>query len=248
VRATALAWLGGAAGLLVASALPIQVRGAELALTLALWAPALAWLGAWSAHRGAPWVALGACALATLLQLGVCLLPGYFARSGALVANRISYELLVPAAAALATAWLLRRAPTKEAHGLAARIRTMLPGLCVIALLFAWINVLILNHFGDSPRLDFFDQRLPQRDLTASVAWGGYALLLLLLGSARAAPALRWASLGLLLLAIAKVFLLDLGHLEGLYRVGSLAGLAVSLFAVSLFYQRFVFRRAPAAT
>jgi uncharacterized membrane protein len=39
------------------------------------------------------------------------------------------------------------------------------------------------------------------------------------------------------------VFLLDLHDLRGLYRVGSFLGLAMSLLAVSLLYQRFVFRR-----
>ena len=53
---------------------------------------------------------------------------------------------------------------------------------------------------------------------------------------------LGWASLALLLGTIAKVFLHDLGELEDLYRVASLVGLAVSLFVVSLAYQRFVFR------
>ena len=55
-------------------------------------------------------------------------------------------------------------------------------------------------------------------------------------------PDLRTAAY---ILAIGKVFLRDLGHLEGLYRVGSLTGLAVSLLVVSLFYQRFVFRGRP---
>ena len=39
-----------------------------------------------------------------------------------------------------------------------------------------------------------------------------------------------------------KVFLYDLAGLEDLYRVASLAGLALSLLLVSLAYQRFVFR------
>ena len=47
----------------------------------------------------------------------------------------------------------------------------------------------------------------------------------------------------LFLATIAKTFLFDLGHLTGLYRVGSLFGLALTLLAVSLLYQRFVFRR-----
>ena len=51
----------------------------------------------------------------------------------------------------------------------------------------------------------------------------------------------------LFLATIAKVFLFDLGHLAGLQRAASMLGLALSLIVVSLVYQRFVFRRAPAA-
>ena len=86
-------------------------------------------------------------------------------------------------------------------------------------------------------------QRKGEIDLVTSLAWGVYALVLLLLGTHRRVPALRQASLAILVLAVGKVFLHDLAHLEGLWRVASLAGLALSLLAVSLLYQRFVFRR-----
>ena len=51
-------------------------------------------------------------------------------------------------------------------------------------------------------------------------------------------------SLALMMVAVAKVFLHDLGELDDLYRVGSLLGLAVSLITISLLYQRFVVREA----
>jgi uncharacterized membrane protein len=89
-------------------------------------------------------------------------------------------------------------------------------------------------------------ERLPARDLTTSLAWAIYALVLLALGVGRRSIGLRWVSLGLLLVTIAKVFLHDLGELRDLYRVASLLGLAVSLILVSLAYQRFVFREAAA--
>jgi uncharacterized membrane protein len=94
--------------------------------------------------------------------------------------------------------------------------------------------------------LDVTFARLPARDLTTSIAWALYALILLGLGVGRRSLALRWASLGLLLVTIAKVFLHDLGELRDLYRVASLLGLAVSLILVSRAYQRFVFRDSAA--
>ena len=78
-----------------------------------------------------------------------------------------------------------------------------------------------------------------------SIAWAAYALALLGIGLWQRSVGLRWASLGLLLVTIGKVFLHDLGELRDLYRVMSLVGLAVSLFLVSLVYQRFVFRKVP---
>ena len=84
--------------------------------------------------------------------------------------------------------------------------------------------------------------REPTRDLLLSIAWAVYALLLLGLGMGRRIGGLRWLSLGLFIATIGKVFLYDLGNLQGLHRVGSMFGLAVSLLLVSFLYQRFVFR------
>ncbi len=87
-------------------------------------------------------------------------------------------------------------------------------------------------------------------DLTLSIAWALYALLLLGLGLARTSRGLRGLGLGLMAVTVVKVFLFDLSGLEDLYRVASLVGLAISLLLVSLAYQKFVFRakRSPAGS
>ena len=47
---------------------------------------------------------------------------------------------------------------------------------------------------------------------------------------------------------VAKVFLIDMGSLDGLYRVASFLGLGLSLVGIGYLYQRFVFPAAkPAA-
>jgi uncharacterized membrane protein len=76
-----------------------------------------------------------------------------------------------------------------------------------------------------------------------SLGWALYAIALLGLGLWRKATGPRFASLALLLVTCAKVFLYDLSRLQDLYRVAALVGLAFSLLLVSLVYQRFVFRR-----
>jgi len=88
-------------------------------------------------------------------------------------------------------------------------------------------------------------ERRDDRDLTTSVAWGLYALALLIIGMWRKVKPLRFISLGFMLLTIGKVFLYDLSSLTGLHRILSFLGLAVALIAVSLLYQRFVFRKEP---
>ncbi|MEZ0259608.1 MAG: DUF2339 domain-containing protein [Alphaproteobacteria bacterium] len=74
-----------------------------------------------------------------------------------------------------------------------------------------------------------------------SVVWLGLGAFLLFLGTKRKDKMIRVASLVVMLLTIAKVFLYDAGNLEGLYRVASFLGLGLSLLALSWFYSRFVF-------
>ena len=74
-----------------------------------------------------------------------------------------------------------------------------------------------------------------------SVSWALFGLILLVIGMRRHASIPRKASLAITLATAAKVFLYDLSTLGNLYRVASLVGLAISLLAISLLYQRFVF-------
>ena len=77
-----------------------------------------------------------------------------------------------------------------------------------------------------------------------SVAWLVFGLILLALGIRRKSTALRWASLAVTLIAVAKVFLYDASNLTGLYRVVSFLGLGASLLGLAFVYQKFVFGRA----
>lgn len=115
-----------------------------------------------------------------------------------------------------------------------------------LALAFLFVNASVtLLVPARSDGLDV--QRVQLQDLVRSLAWALYALTLLLVGMRRALPGLRWVSLALFLITICKVFLLDLGQLEGLWRVGSLVGLACALLLVSMLYQRFVLRAKSSA-
>jgi uncharacterized membrane protein len=74
-----------------------------------------------------------------------------------------------------------------------------------------------------------------------SAAWLGLALVLLGIGILREVASLRYASLALLMLTVAKVFLIDMSELTGLYRVASFMGLGLFLVGIGYLYQRFVF-------
>ena len=75
-----------------------------------------------------------------------------------------------------------------------------------------------------------------------SVAWLLLGIrLLLLTGIIKHDKMLCYASLGIMILTVGKVFLYDASELEGLYRVFSFFGLGLSLLELSWFYTRFVF-------
>ena len=235
VRLTALAWLLAVALGFVAAAVPIQLDRSWLTVGWALEGVAVLMLWQRLDHPGLKWFGLALLAAVTLRLLAYPNVLAYWPRSSWRVLNWITYTYLVPAAALFAAARILRPLAA-EATGLA--------GLAVV---FVWLNLTIADWFatGDVLRLDF--ERLPARDLATSIAWALYALVLLGLGVRRRSVGLRWVSLGVMMVTIAKVFLYDLGELQDLYRVASLLGLAVSLILVSLAYQRFVLRREPAA-
>jgi uncharacterized membrane protein len=74
-----------------------------------------------------------------------------------------------------------------------------------------------------------------------SAVWLGLALVLLGIGILREVASLRYASLALLMVTVAKVFLIDMSELTGLYRVASFMGLGLFLVGIGYLYQRFVF-------
>jgi uncharacterized membrane protein len=75
-----------------------------------------------------------------------------------------------------------------------------------------------------------------------SAAWVVLGVALLTAGIASKGRLLRFASLAVMLAAVAKVFLFDLAGLRDFYRVFSFLGLGLSLLLIAWLYQRFVFR------
>lgn len=71
-----------------------------------------------------------------------------------------------------------------------------------------------------------------------SLVWFAYSVVLLLSGMRFGVNSLRYASLGLMIMVIAKVFLWDMAGLSGLYRAASFLGLGICLVGMGYFYKR----------
>jgi len=252
IRRSALVWFSAVALCFVAVAIPLQLEKQWITIGWAL--EGLAVLALWKRldHPGLKYFGLTLLSATTVRLVANPALLGYYPRSATRIVNWLMYTYLVPAAALLAGAALLKphegtRARPWESglYDAGHPVGAIGSGLAAIVVIFVWINLTIADWFATGEVLSLRFGEQPAQRLTLSIAWGIYALILLGFGMARDSIGLRWISLAFLLVTIGKVFLYDLGALQDLYRVASLVGLAISLILVSLLYQRFVFGKAP---
>jgi hypothetical protein len=245
-----LVWFSAVALSFVALAIPLQLSNEWVTIGWALQGAALLALWKRLDHPGLKYFALALLAAVSVRLLLNPEVPLYHPRAGLPLLNWLAYTYLVPAACLLAGARILRgleadRARPREAflYRKGRCVGALACSMAAVLVVFAWINLTIFDYYSTGANLEISFERMAARDLTLSLAWAVYALVLLGIGFRRQSQGLRWVSLAFLVLTIGKVFLHDLGELEDLYRVGSLVGLALSLILVSLAYQRFVFRK-----
>ncbi|MBL0370570.1 DUF2339 domain-containing protein [Rhizobium sp. KVB221] len=104
------------------------------------------------------------------------------------------------------------------------------------SLLFAYVTLSVRRIFHGEGIADW--KGFQQAELyTYSVVWLLLGVLLLVVGYRFRAKSIRIASAVLVLIAVVKVFLIDMSNLEGLYRVLSFIGLGVALIGIGRFYQ-----------
>jgi len=107
-------------------------------------------------------------------------------------------------------------------------------------LAFCLLNIEIADYFSKpGTTLTFEFSGNFARDMTYSIAWALFALILLIVGIWRKIPGARYAALGLLSVTILKLFFHDLARLNQLYRIGAVIGVGVIALLASLTYQRF---------
>jgi uncharacterized membrane protein len=253
LRKSNLAWFLGVALAFATVAIPLQLEKEWITLGWALEGLAVTALWKRLDHPGLKYVGLALLAGVTIRLVANEAVLGYYPRPSWRIVNWLLYTYLVPAAALVGTAMILRDEEVSRArpwerglYGRGAPVAAIAAGIAAIAVVFVWINLAIADWYSTGPSLLVSFERMPARDLATSIAWALYALLLLAVGVRGRSRGLRWISLGLMMVTVVKVFLYDLGELEDLYRVASLLGLAISLIAISLAYQRFVVPATPA--
>lgn len=122
---------------------------------------------------------------------------------------------------------------------LKSNVPPLLAGLGMV-LAFLLLNIEIADYFSaPGATLTFQFEGNFARDMTYSIAWALFALVLLVIGIARKIPASRYAALGLLSVTLLKLFFHDLARLGELYRIGAVVGVAVIAILASFAYQRF---------
>jgi uncharacterized membrane protein len=238
-----LAMMAGAALAFITVAIPLQLEKQWITIGWGLEGAALVWLYRRIPHRGLlAWSGGLLAAVVVRLTLNPAIFE-YHARSATPIVNWYLYSYLVCAIALFAAAALL---PRRERDDFPMAVPALTSAGTV--LLFFLVNIEIADYYSTGAHLtfNFFSSSLAQ-DLTYTMLWAVFAVAMLVAGLVFHAKAARVAALILLLVTILKCFLHDLARLGGLYRVGSLLGLALSLVIVGVLLQRFVLRGAEEA-
>jgi hypothetical protein len=235
-RMTQLAWFGGVALFFITLIFPIQFDRQWITIGWALEGAALLWLFHRVPHAGLRLAGAGLL-LAAFARLALNhAVFDYHPRSATAIFNWYLYSYGIVTVCLFAGAWLL--APPRH-QVLRANAPPILTGLGTV-LAFLLVNIEIADYFSEPGRtLTFQFSGNFARDMTYSIAWALFALVLLVIGIARRSRAPRYAGLGLLGVTILKLFFHDLARLDQLYRIGAFVAVAAIAMLASFAYQRF---------
>ncbi len=237
-RLTQLAWFGGVALFFITLIFPIQFEKQWITLGWALEGAALCWLFRRVPHqglRGTGTVLLVAAFVRLALNPAVL---AYQTRGDIAILNWQLYAYSLSALALFAAAFWLT--PPNH-YWQKINLRGLFCALGTI-LLFLLLNIEIADAFtpaGERSIVFDFDGNFA-RDMTYTIAWALFALLLLILGIWQRNAPTRYAGIGLLAVALLKLFFHDLANIESIYRIGALIVVALIALAASFLYQRFL--------
>jgi hypothetical protein len=236
-----LALVAGSALAFVTVAIPLQLRQQWITIGWALEGAALAWLYRKIPHRGLLYSGLGLLgAVFVRLAMNPEVLL-YEPRGELRIFNWYLYAYVICAAAFLVAAWWLSGTDDRIAQ-LPLRPSQLLPAGAVI-LLFMVLNIEIADFYATGPAIMFSFGVSVSQDLTYTIGWLVFGMVLLAICIYLHNRVGRVAALALVAVTTFKCFMYDLSSLAGLYRVASLVGLALSLVLIAVAMQKFVLAR-----
>ena len=237
-RDARLALFGGATLFFITLIFPIEFERQWITVGWALEGAALCWLFRRIPHPG---LRLAGVALLVVVFVRLALNPpvlSYHSRAAFPILNWYLYTYGIATACLFATGRLL--APPRNLM-LGRNVRPLLYTLGTV-LAFLIVNIEIADYFSTpgTAALTFQFSGNFARDMSYSIAWALFALLLLVVGMRKQAAPARYAGLALLGVTIAKLFFHDLSELDQLYRIGAFIAVAVIAILASFLYQRFL--------
>lgn len=146
----------------------------------------------------------------------------------------VGLALLAIVAVAARVAW---RPPPGADGWTPASWPVALAAVVLVALVGLWLGSLELDRFF-APEAQRVSNAAMARQTALSVFWGVYAIGLVAVGFWQRAALLRYFGLGLLAVALVKVFLVDLAHVQCMYRVLSLLAVGLLFIATSVAYAK----------
>ncbi len=237
-RNAQLALFGAAALFFITLIFPIQFDRQWVTVSWALEGAALCWLFHRVPHAG---LRVAGVALLVVVFARLALNPAvlsYHPRAAFPIFNWYLYTYGIATVCLFAASQLLAP-PRHRVFG-----HNALPLLYTFGavLAFLLVNIEIADYFSipGAPALTFQFSGNFARDMSYSIAWALFALLLLIVGMRRQTAPGRYAGLGLLGITVVKLFFHDLSQLEQLYRIGAFVVVAVIAILASFLYQRFL--------
>ena len=237
-RNAQLALFGGATLFFITLIFPIEFDRQWITVGWALEGAALCWFFHRVPHPG---LRLAGLALLLIVFVRLAFNPAvlsYHPRAAFSVFNWYLYTYGI-AAACMFTAARLLAPPCNLVLS-----RNVLPLLNTLGTVLAFliVNIEIADYFSPpgATALTFQFSGNFARDMSYSIAWALFALLLLIIGMQRRAAPIRYAGLALLAVTVVKLFFHDLSQLDQLYRIGAFIVVAVIAILASFLYQRFL--------
>ena len=215
---------------------------AEIALHVNIWlamAIGLEWLRERTGsviHNAGALIAAALALLGIVFGLGFVGNPMMFSYNvGGAVFNLIMLGYLFPAALAAALALTTRgRRPPGYSQ---------LAAIIAVALAIAYLTLQVRRVFH-GPVLTI-GATTDAEQYTYSAVWLIFGVVLLAIGIILKSQAVRLASAAVVILAVLKVFFVDMRDLTGIWQSISLLGLGAVLMGIGVFYQRLLFPRRP---